>query len=256
MKVCTFNCLYCHYGWTKVCPRRIREKGIWPAVADILGEVESALATVRPEPAYITFSGNGEPTLHPRFSELVEGVRELRDRYAPDAKTAVLSNSTTISAPATGGYREREGKMKLPACALEIDRASLRAALDRLDVRIMKLDCASDSGLVRYNRPCGEILLENIAVGLMELDAICIQSLFAGGDMGNAGDRDVAAWIDIVTTIRPFHVQLYTLDRECASTRIEPLPLERLYEIGGQLRARGINAEVYSAVTSVAGVLS
>lgn len=245
VKVCTFNCLYCQYGWTKVCPLRIGERGRWPSVPEVLEELEHTLWELLEQPAYITFSGNGEPTLHPRFGEFVDGVTELRDRYAPRAKTAILSNSTTIIA---GGVRSASsggnGSRTAP-CSAGIDYRSVRDALMRLDVRIMKLDCGTDRVLHRYNRPCGRTGIDDIVDGLMRLDDICIQALLADGEMGNAGPDEVAAWIEYITAIRPLHVQLYTLDRGCASPRIAPLSVARMRAIAERLRAAGLDADVY-----------
>ena len=108
VKVCTFNCLYCQYGWTKVCPLRIGESSQWPSVQEILGELEQALWALVEQPAYITFSGNGEPTLHPRFAELVDGVISLRDSwrwmiYASSRLSPVVRWETPIAVRSTPG---------------------------------------------------------------------------------------------------------------------------------------------------------
>ncbi len=245
VKVCTFNCLYCQYGWTKKCPLRIGEWNRWPSVPEILGELEHALWELPEQPAYITFSGNGEPTLHPRFDELVDGVTSLRDRYAPRARTAILSNSTTVVA---GGFRPvssgGNGSGAAP-CSAGIDCRSVRNALMKLDVRIMKLECGTDTVLHQYNRPCGRMGMEDIVEGLMQLDDICIQALLADGEMGNAGSGEVNRWIEYVASIRPFHVQLYTLERGYASPRIAPLSVARMRSIAERLRATGLDADVY-----------
>jgi wyosine [tRNA(Phe)-imidazoG37] synthetase (radical SAM superfamily) len=44
----------------------------------------------------ITFSGNGEPTLHPEFCEIIDMVVQYRNLYAPKAKISVLSNATNL----------------------------------------------------------------------------------------------------------------------------------------------------------------
>ena len=53
-----------------------------------------------PTPDVLTFAGNGEPTAHPRFPEIIEDTLALRDKYFPNAKVSVLSNSTFIHRPA------------------------------------------------------------------------------------------------------------------------------------------------------------
>ena len=51
----------------------------------------------RQTPDVLTFAGNGEPTAHPRFPEIIEDTLALRDKYFPNAKVSVLSNSTSVS---------------------------------------------------------------------------------------------------------------------------------------------------------------
>jgi wyosine [tRNA(Phe)-imidazoG37] synthetase (radical SAM superfamily) len=245
VKVCTFNCLYCQYGWSKVCPLRVGERSEWPDVPEVLDELEQELEGIWPEPAYITFSGNGEPTLHPRFPELVDGVIALRDRYLPGAKTAILCNSTMVIAGIIPAETTRENGTVPNPCSVWNRSAPVRRALERLDVRIMKLDCGTDVVFRRYNRPCLKIGIGDIVAGLAKLDGICIQTLLAGGDMGNADSNEVAAWIEAVESIRPLHVQLYTLARGYPSSRIAPLAPGRLIEIRKLLRDRGISADVY-----------
>jgi len=250
VKVCTFNCLYCQYGWAKVCPRwigerkRIGERNGWPSVQMLLGELEHALRELLEQPAYITFSGNGEPTLHPYFDELVDGLITLRDRYAPCARTAILSNSVTIAERDDRCMSMCGAGSRMP-CQAGVYRAMVRDALGRLDVRIMKLDCGTDGVLHRYNQPCNRAGIDDIVAGLMKLDDICIQALLTGGEMGNTGSGEIAAWIGHITVIRPRHVQIYTLDRGCASARITALSPPRLREIGDLLKTVGIDAAVY-----------
>ena len=47
-------------------------------------------------PDVITFAGNGEPTLHREFAGIIDDTIELRDRLAPNARIAVLSNATML----------------------------------------------------------------------------------------------------------------------------------------------------------------
>ena len=194
-KVCTFDCLYCQYGWTDETGAGVA----YPSVAEVLEGVEAALAACAAPPAHLTFSGNGEPTLHPRFTELVDGVIRIRDRRAPSARTAVLSNGTRVGDP------------------------SIREALGRLDVRIMKLDAGTDETLRRFNRPAPGISIDEIVDGLRSLGGVTIQSLFAAGPAGNSTPADIEAWVRRVVEISPVAVQIYTLDREWPSELIEPL---------------------------------
>lgn len=220
-KVCTFDCLYCQYGRFRAMDAEEAARIDFPGVDDILGALELALKTLDPPTSYITFSGNGEATLHPGFRELVEGVRELRDQWSPASKTAILSNATTVSDPA------------------------MRRALAMLDVRIMKLDAGTEEMLAHYNRPPSSITLKETVDGLTELEDVTIQSLFTGGPKGNFAPEHVSAWVEQVGTIAPVFVQLYTLDRASPTKSLLPLGKNELLHIKSLLEKANIAAGVY-----------
>lgn len=220
-KICTFNCVYCQYGWTRDAdPGDVRNVQ-WPSRVSLYRAVEHALTELRPPAAYITFSGNGEPTLHPDFDRIVDGIIELRDKHSPSSRTAILSNSTRIT------------------------NELIRSAVAKLDVRIMKLDAGNAGTFRRYNRPIGGIDLEQIAAGLREMNEMMIQALFAAGPAGNLGAADVDDWIEKIVRIAPVHVQVYTLDRPYPSEKIAPASVESLEGIKLKLAQRGVCAGVY-----------
>lgn len=97
-KVCSFDCLYCEAGFNAHVPGK---KGIPPRaeVARLLEEKLAAMHAAGDPLDVITFSGNGEPTLHPDFKGVVDDVLRLRDKYYPKAKVSVLSNATKLHSP-------------------------------------------------------------------------------------------------------------------------------------------------------------
>jgi len=220
-KVCTFDCLYCQYGWTPAGAVSRTEPDGLPSPDDVFAAVRSALETLDEPPAYLTFSGNGEPTLHPHFGEIVDGVTALRNRLAPAAKTAILSNSTRAGDP------------------------SVRSALGRLDVRIMKLDAGTEETFRRFNRPLEQVSLAEVLEGLRALGGVTIQALFADGSDGNTNAEEIHAWVDAVVWVKPIAVQLYTLARGYPSDRIGPVGTRLLAAIRDRLLALGVPAAVF-----------
>ena len=96
-KLCSFNCVYCQYGWTDVCIMDTANRlGDLPTPDGFRKALESTLCENK-EIDNITFSGNGEPTLHPQFEELVNIARQLKEEYFPKANIGVLSNSSTVN---------------------------------------------------------------------------------------------------------------------------------------------------------------
>lgn len=220
-KICPFNCVYCQYGWTKDYVLLTNPRPDLPTVNAVKEALKKALINLNDPPAYITFSGNGEPSLHPDFSQIVEETIVLRDKLAPEAKTAILSNS-----------------------ALVADK-SVRKALSRLDVRIMKLDCGTPDIFKRYNQPCPGVNLETITEGLSHLPDVDVQTLVSGGQAGNLDIQNIAAWIERLKRIQPLSVQLYTLDRGTPAKNLRPANREELEEIKVQVQKAGIRIGVF-----------
>ena len=220
-KVCTFDCLYCQYGRAKPVSGTSLDLSAIPSVDGILRGLEEALASLGQPPAYLTFSGNGEPTLHPDFPDIADGVLALRGRLAPSALTAILSNSTTVARP------------------------SVREALGRLDVRIMKLDAGDERTFRRFNGAWPGLALEEVLHGLRQLRGVTLQALFAGGPGGNLAPQHVEAWVRAAVSVNPVAVQIYTLDREAPSQSLRPGPLCELENIRRRLSERGVEACVF-----------
>lgn len=225
-KLCSFNCLYCQYGWT---PKptlnptyQIKDLPQPKEVSDALEKSLRQIIRQRMKLDSITFSGNGEPTLHPDLAETVEKAKTLRDRYVPQVKLAILSNSSTVG------------------------RKEVREALEMLDLKVMKLDAGSEELVEQLNAPASPFYLGEIVAGLKRLKDIVLQSLFVQGRVGNADPDSVALWLDQVAEIQPTLVQVYTLDRVPAERRLWKVNRATLEWIASQVRWRAaVPAEVY-----------
>ncbi len=222
-KLCPFNCIYCHYGWTRyVEPDASGHLGDLPSAGDVRDALERVLPGIDPPPAYITFSGNGESTVHPEFESIVEGVVDVRDRSGIDARVAILSNSCAVT------------------------RDGVRRALARLDDRIMKLDAGTQQVFELVNRPAPGITLDGIVEGLKTLEDVTLQSMFVQGEVTNATEADIDAWFERVAEIKPVFVQVYSIENAPAMSTLEGVPREKLEAIVERLETSlGINAAAY-----------
>jgi len=173
------------------------------------------------KPDYITFSGNGEATLHPEFSTLVEKVIALRDELSPTARTAILSNGTQLILP------------------------EIRSAIDKLDVKIIKLDSANHQVYARYNRPLFPVNTGQLVETLMAIKNLTVQALFCRGPAGNFSQSHLYAWINTIQKIRPVMVQIYSLDRGYQSKKIIKLNKSDLQPLAESLILCGIPAQVF-----------
>ncbi|MBA7647797.1 hypothetical protein ES703_55576 [subsurface metagenome] len=223
-KLCSFNCVYCQYGWTPVCTIDTADRlSDLPSRDDFRKALESALRGNK-EIDNITFSGNGEPTLHPQFEELVDITKQLKEEYFPQANIGILSNSSTVS------------------------NEKVCRALSKLDFRIMKLDAGSLETFKRINRPCQGVDYRTILNGLKFLEKVTLQTMFVDGTIQNIGEREVSEWIERVGKIQPVKAQIYSLHRPPAESSLQEVPAERLREIATQTKeATGVVVEVIIA---------
>ncbi|MFQ6104805.1 MAG: radical SAM protein [Candidatus Glassbacteria bacterium] len=225
-KVCSFNCVYCQYDAEKpVWPPSEIDKSLFASIRDIESRLREELIVLSEKGNridYITFAGNGEPTLHPDFPELVGMVLTVRDLLNPQAKTAVLTNGSTL--------------VKEP----------IRKAVGMLDKAIVKLDAASQRSLIRVNRPYNGFELTDILNALSELENLVVQILLFGGTLTNATEEDLKVLIDTLNIIHPNEIQLYSLDRAPAKDGIVPIPRSALIQIADRLRTEtGLCVTVY-----------
>jgi len=225
-KLCSFNCLYCQYGWTKKVTFS-PDEGLasMPSVDAVGAALETALSVLghdRKKIDAITICGNGEPTLYPALAEVIVLVKKLRDRYQPQARGTILSNSSTVGSP------------------------TVRAALEMLDLKLMKFDAGSEAMFRQLNHPAAPVYMGEIIAGLKALKDCYLQSCFVQGRATNADPDSVALWVEKVREIHPLAVHIYSLDREPADKRIERVGLTTLQWIANEVRWHGgVQAEVF-----------
>lgn len=202
-KVCTFDCIYCQYGRAEAVITAGTDTG-FPSVQTVLDKVEEAIRRQQTPPDYLTFSGNGEPTLHPQFPEIVAEILRLRDRVCPDARVALLSNSSRVHRP------------------------EIREAIAQLDDPIMKLDAGDPATLAQISRPAAGVTLERIVEGLAELPHLVVQSMIISGQAQNCEGEAHEAWLATLARVSPDEVQIYSADRVVAESGVRRVSKEDL----------------------------
>lgn len=204
-KLCTFDCPYCECGFNT--PKADGEK--WPSPDVVADAVRKTLTLAKAAPDWVTFAGNGEPTMHPRFPQVVDRVLATRDELAPALKVGILSNGLSAGKPA------------------------IRESLDRLDARMMKLDPGPVSVVngVAYDR---ELLVANYR-GLRD---VTIQAMVVRGrGWDGSSDESVAEWLAVLGRIAPVALHLYSLARTPADAAVKAVARDRLLEIADRARA-------------------
>ena len=222
-KVCSFDCIYCECGFNA----EHRTKKLLPTREEVRTALEEKLKDMQangPAPDVLTFAGNGEPTAHPHFPEIIEDTLALRDKYFPKAKVSVLSNSTFI------------------------DRPAVFEALNKIDNNILKLDTVDEEYIHLLDRPNGKYSVKKIIERMKEFKGNCIvhtmflKGGYQGKDMDNTSDKYVLPWIEAVKEIAPRQVMIYTIDRETPDHDLQKATHEELDRIVALLEKEGIPA--------------
>lgn len=226
-KYCTFNCVYCECGWTEAdSPEKI---DFLPAIT-IIKLLEKRLQELQQEgitPHSFTLAGNGEPTVHPEFSAIVDGAILLRDKYFPQARVSVLSNASMV---------------KLP---------SVLESLKKLDNNIQKIDAGTEEMFARINQPKIPVTLREIVDNLKLFNGkVTIQTLFLRGELNgvsidNTTAEEVAAWLELIKEIKPKRVMLYSIERKTPTQGLEKITKTELARIAAQVEKTGICAEFF-----------
>ena len=224
-KVCTFDCVYCECGFNADFRPRQRR----PTREEVREALEARLQDMQangPAPDVLTFAGNGEPTAHPHFSEIIDDTLALRDRYFPKAKVSVLSNSTMLFRP------------------------EVVEALKRIDNNILKLDTVDPEYIRRVDRPTGAYDVNEIISRMKAFEGqLIIQTMFMKGthdglSVNNTTDRYVLPWLDAVRDIAPRQVMIYTIDRETPDQNLQKATPEELDRIAALVREAGMEVSV------------
>ena len=226
-KVCSFDCIYCECGFNA----DHRPTLPLPTQEEVAVKLEEKLRQMVADgqlPDVLTFAGNGEPTCHPHFAEIIGDTIRLRDQYCPKAKVSVLSNATMIH------------------------RKEVHDALMLVDNNILKLDTVDPLYINKVDRPNGAYDVNTIIERMKAFNGhLIIQTMFMRGEkvgrrkgdvesVDNTGEEYVAPWLEAVKEIAPQQVMIYTIDRETPTQGLFKATREQLDTIRDRVIAAGI----------------
>ena len=220
-KVCSFDCIYCECGFNE----DHRPSLPLPTREEVAQKLEAKLQQMVADgqlPDVLTFAGNGEPTCHPHFAEIIADTIRLRNQYCPKAKVSVLSNSTMIHRP------------------------QVHDALMQVDNNILKLDTVDPAYINKVDHPNGTYDVDQIIDRLKAFHGhVIIQTMFMRGEckgesVDNTGDAYVTPWLEAVKAIAPQQVMIYTIDRETPTQGLLKATHEQLDQIRDRVIAAGI----------------
>lgn len=224
-KICSFDCVYCECGFTQNDVQgRFAEKKV------VIENLESVLKEMLQNEKHldvITFAGNGEPTLHPNFDEIIDATILLRNRYFPKAKISVLSNATTLN------------------------KESVIKALSKVDNNILKLDSGLVETIKLIDQPTSSnFSIDTVINGMLRFNGdFIMQTMFLKGDFNgmridNTTENEVNAWLEIVKITHPKQIMIYSIDRDTPVKTLEKVSKQELSEIAKKAEELGFFVSV------------
>lgn len=224
-KWCSFDCIYCECGWNKDGKNDTK----LPSKEEVYEALDSKLHKLRGEGTpvdTITFSGNGEPTMHPAFPQIIDFTLQLRDKLYPSAKVSVLTNAT------------------------QLGRQEVREALQKIDNPILKIDSPIEWMVEAINIPNESYSLEKTIENIKLFNHnFILQTMFLRGvengvEIDCTNGEHVAKWRDLVRELAPREVMMYTIDRETPAKNLQKVSVEEMEAIAAPLKEEGFNIQI------------
>jgi len=224
-KLCNFNCVYCECGLNDD-----SASDPYPQKETVATELEKKLIELQKNnnlPDVITFAGNGEPTMHPQFSKVIDDTISLRDKYAPQCEITVLSNATMLRNP------------------------KVMEALKKVNRAFMKIDSANEITSKIINQPTLSIPIDTLSAQMSELgDKLIIQTMFLRGSVNgksfdNTTINEIDALVSFYKKTKPTEVQIYSIARDTPFDTLETINKEELNTIATHISKHGITVNVF-----------
>jgi len=202
-KQCNFDCLYCELEPAKT---MASYEDVVP-VKEII-EALSKTLTIHQDIDALTITANGEPTLYPYLSELMDEINNIKGNI----KTLILSNSANIHEQKT------------------------QEALLKFDTVKLSLDCATPRCLKRLDRSHEGIDIEVIKEGMLRFKSkffnpLIIEVLMVKGI--NDSVEEIDKLNKYLLRLNPTRIDIGTIDRPPAY-KVEALSYKTLRDISLQ----------------------
>jgi wyosine [tRNA(Phe)-imidazoG37] synthetase (radical SAM superfamily) len=223
-KFCNYNCVYCECGWSDNTVKKIL-----PKATNVKAALLSYLQKAGKEniiPDVITFAGNGEPTLHPEFTQIISDTIELRDKFFPQIKIAVLTNATRL------------------------DKPGISEALNMIEMPVLKIDTLIQEDYEFVNGPSGNLKIKKIVDLISQrFEAPIIQTMFfkvktVERTFDNTTEQSLEKYFEALNQLKPSEVMIYSVSRDTPMNGIEKCDLDTLNKIAARIESLGIKTLV------------
>ncbi len=241
-KVCNFNCVYCEVHRNGDLRRGLDVDLMAAELKKTLGLVRAGRLRERPwyhtlpdellQLRHVALSGDGEPTLSPRFAEALQAVVHVRALGGyPFFKLVLITNSTGLDLP-----QVQEGLK----------------SFTKSDEIWAKLDGGTQAYVNKVNR--SDVPLEKVLANILLLGRqrpVVIQSLFPAINSEEPPLEEIEQYARRLLELKEAGadislVQIYSATRPSANSECGHLPLKTLSRIATIVRHNtGLKAEVF-----------
>ena len=220
-KICTFDCIYCECG----CNKDGRNDTKLPTAEKVRNALESKLKECKANQVSIdsiTFSGDGEPTINPEFPQIIDDTIALRDKYYPNSKITVLSNATMVHKP------------------------EVFNALRKVDNPTMKIDAPTNELVEKINHPAPGYDIIRVVEALKQFNGdFILQTMFLKSkDFDSSSPEVLNGWMDIVRTLKPREIMVYTIDRPTPEEGLQKFTVEEMRALVRPLMEEGFVIQI------------
>ncbi|MDK2070535.1 radical SAM protein, partial [Aliarcobacter butzleri] len=209
-KQCNFDCLYCELEGAKT----VDKMDTFPSVDEIIKAIKESFKN-HPKIDVITITCNGEPTLYPKLSELIDEINKIKG----ETKTLILSNGSTI-------YKKE-----------------IFEALLKIDIVKLSLDCISEKCFKKLDRQNKSVEIDKIVPSMIEFSQktkkdFVLEILFVK-DV-NDKDEEIELLFNAVKQINPKRIDIGTIDRPPAY-KVNPVSYEFLEKVANKFERLNVN---------------
>ena len=204
-KYCSFNCIYCFRGKNDGNPDNPEYRETIPTPDLVLESLKNRLETLNENIDDITVAGNAEPTNHPDFPEIIDGIIRLRDMYLPDTGISVLTNGTGLMPRINKRYMD------------------IKYALEKVEKPCIKLDSGVQETWRKISRPYADITFSEWFDAVKILNKPIVQAILMKGILDTTTHDELAQLKEIFRLLKAREFQVLNVNKATAVSGVYPV---------------------------------
>jgi len=220
-KACNWKCIYCQ------CKNARFQKENLYHHWNLIDLRPYAIQLIRslPQLDSITIAGQIEPSLHPQLPEVIKWLIGIKAECGLKCKIEMLTNGSGLSLP------------------------KVRRACEQLDEVWVKLDAGDPETMYAINGLRSKNAVVRQIKLIKGLRKRYIQTMLINGPgaLNNINKKSAGALLDAIVQCSPQQVNIVTLERTPALSKIKSVSKQVLKSFASRLSQEGIRAEIFPA---------